>query len=51
MTVLDLSPYLIVPGDRVRARRLRRELSRHAHSSAEAKRFHDARLRMVGEGA
>lgn len=49
--VLDLTPYLIRSGDRVASVRLRRQLSRQAHSTAEAKRLHDARLRMVGEGA
>jgi len=45
---LDLAPYEITHGDRVRARQQRRELSHHAYSVAEAKRLHGLRLRLVG---
>lgn len=46
--VLDLSPYLLRSGDRVRRQRLRRELARHACSTADARNWHAARMRMIG---
>lgn len=49
MTILDLEPYLVVPGSRVIAREVESKRARHAHARSQAQRLRACRMAMEGQ--